>query len=47
MKLTKKKYERPHVEVFELKHRAQLLAGSALNAPSDYEDGGDPFNPAP
>ena len=47
MKVTKKKYESPHMEVFELKHQPQLLAGSALNAPSDYEDGGDPFNSAP
>ena len=41
---TKKKYEKPAMQVFELKQQPQILAGS-LNDPTDYNNGGDPFNP--
>ena len=38
MKVIKKKYERPKIEVFELKHQPQLLAGSNANANvQDYD----------
>ena len=30
--MKKKEYERPTMQVFELKQQAQLLAGSAVNA---------------
>ena len=39
----KKKYESPTMDVVELKLQPQLLAGSPLNKPDDYPDGGDPF----
>lgn len=44
--MKKKEYERPSMEVVELKQQAQLLAGSAPNSASidDYEDGGDVWN---
>ena len=41
-------YEKPSMQVFELKQQTQLLAGSTtgnMNALDDYDDGGDPFNP--
>ena len=38
----RKEYEKPAMQVVELKQQ-QLLAGSPLNNPSDYPDGGDPF----
>ena len=42
--MTKKKiYEKPSMQVFELKQQTQLLAGSGLGDPSDYHNGGDPF----
>ena len=41
--MKKKEYERPTMQVFELKQQQQLLAGSGLNDPSDYPDGGDPL----
>ena len=41
----KKKYEKPSMQVFELKQQPQLLAGSGLGNPDDYDNGGDPFNP--
>ena len=31
------------MQAFELKQQSQLLAGSGLNDPTDYPDGGDPF----
>ena len=40
MKVTKKKYESPHMEVFELKHQPQLLQASGGEYP-EYPDGGD------
>jgi len=36
-------YEKPSMEVFKLKQQPTLLAGSGLNDPTDYSDGGDPF----
>ena len=41
--MKKKMYEKPSMQVFELKQKQQLLAGSGLNDPSDYPDGGDPL----
>lgn len=38
----KKNYERPLLQVFELKQTANLLN---LSGPGDYGNGGDPFNP--
>ena len=43
MTTKKKEYEKPSMRVFELKQQPQLLAGSGLNDPSDYPDGGNPF----
>ena len=42
--MKRKNYERPTMQVVELQHRTMLLAGSPLNNPDDYPDGGDPFN---
>ena len=44
MKLTKKKYERPQMELFELKHHPQLLAGSVNDATRYDYDGVDEEN---
>ena len=41
--MKRKEYERPTMQVVELKQQPQLLAGSGLNDPTDYPDGGDPF----
>ena len=41
--MKKKEYERPTMQVVKLKQQPQLLAGSGLNDPTDYPDGGDPF----
>ena len=43
MTKTKLKYEKPSMQVFELKQRAQLLVGSGLDEPNDYNNGGNPF----
>ena len=40
---TKKPYEKPAMQVFELKQQPQLLAGSGLGDPSDYPGGGNPL----
>ena len=47
MTTKKKPYEKPSMQVFELKQQPQILAGSGLNDPDDYNNGGDPFNPVP
>ena len=46
MKLTKKKYERPAMQVFELKQQQQLLTGSSGDIPNSdpYTPGNDPFS---
>ena len=43
----KRKYEKPSMEVFELRHEQQLLAGSnGVPDPLDpFTPGGDPLNP--
>ena len=41
--MKKKEYERPTMQVVQLKQQTQLLAGSGLGDPSDYPDGGDPL----
>ena len=43
---TKKKYEKPAMQVFELKQQPQLLAGSSGDIPNSdpYTPGGDPFS---
>ena len=44
MNVTKKRYERPAMRVFELSQQPQLLAGSGgLDNPGDYDNGGNPF----
>lgn len=44
MDVTKKRYERPAMRVFELEQQLQLLAGSGgLDNPGDYGNGGNPF----
>ena len=42
----KKKYEKPSMQVFELKQQTQLLAGSGSDIPNSdpYTPGGDPFS---
>ena len=40
--MKKKLYEKPAMQVFELKQQPQLLAGS-LNDPTDYPGKPDPF----
>ena len=39
---TKKKYENPSMQVFELKQQPQLLQASGLDP---FTPGGDPLNP--
>ena len=41
--MKKKGYQKPTMRVVILQHRTMLLAGSGLNNPNDYNDGGDPF----
>ena len=45
MTTKKKEYEKPSMQVFELKKTPQLLVGSGLGDPDDYGNGNDPFNP--
>ena len=42
----KKKFEKPSMQVFELKQQTQLLAGSSGDIPNSdpYTPGGDPFS---
>ena len=42
----KKKFEKPSMQVFELKQQTQLLAGSGGDIPNSdpYTPGGDPFS---
>lgn len=41
----RRKYEKPQMRVFELQGcRSMILCGSSLGNPSDYPNGGDPFN---
>lgn len=46
--MKKKDYEKPTMQVIELQHKCQILAGSAksgrLDNPDDYELQEDPFN---
>jgi hypothetical protein len=45
---TKKKYEKPAMQVFELKQQPTLLQASGdLPAMPGYDDGGDPLNLVP
>ena len=39
----KRKYEKPAMQVFELKQQPLLLVGSGLGDPDDYPNGGNPF----
>ena len=41
--MKKKQYQKPTMRVVMLQQRTQLLAGSGLNDPNDYNDGGNPF----
>ena len=41
--MKKKEYERPTMQVVQLKQQTQLLAGSGLDEPNEYPDGGDPL----
>ena len=46
MTTKKKKYEKPSMQVFELKQQPQILAGSpTVPGMPGYPGGGDPFNP--
>ena len=45
MTTKKREYEKPSMQVFMLKRQPQLLVGSGLGDPNDYDNGGDPFNP--
>ena len=42
--MKKKLYEKPSMKVFPLRQKPQLLVGSGLGNPDDYDNGGDPFN---
>ena len=43
---TKKKYEKPAMQVFELKQQPQLLAGSnGVDPLNPFNPGGDPLVP--
>ena len=44
--MRKKEYERPTMQVVELKQTGMLMTsgqGKGLTSPNNYEDGGDPF----
>ena len=41
--MKKKEYERPTMQVVQLKQQPTLLAGSGLNDPTDYPGGEDPL----
>jgi hypothetical protein len=41
---TKKKYEKPAMQVYELKQQPQLLVGSGLGNPNDYPGQPNPFS---
>ena len=41
--MKKKEYEKPAMQVVLLKQQPQLLAGSGLGDPDDYNNGGNPF----
>ena len=41
--MKKKEYERPTMQVVQLKQQPTLLAGSGLNDPTDYPEQPDPF----
>lgn len=41
--MKKKLYEKPAMQVYELKQQPQILAGSGLTNPSDYPGEGDPL----
>jgi len=43
MTTKKREYEKPSMQVFELKRQPQLLVGSGLGNPEDYPNGGNPF----
>ncbi len=42
---TKKKYEKPALQVFELKQTGILMTSGDVPAMPGYPGGGDPFNP--
>jgi len=42
--IEKKLYEKPSMQVFDLKQQPQLLAGSGVGDPSDYPNQGDPWS---
>ena len=46
--MRKKEYERPTMQVVELKQQLALLAGSGgMDPNAPYTPGGDPLTPAP
>ena len=42
--MKKKLYEKPTMQIVQLRQQPQLLAGSGLGNPNDYPGSGDPFN---
>ena len=42
--IEKKMYEKPAMQVYVLKKQPQILVGSGLGDPDDYNNGGDPLN---
>lgn len=49
MKKTKLKYEKPAMQVYELQRQVPIIctSGGGLGSPGGYDNGGDPWNPAP
>ena len=49
--MKRKDYEKPTMQVVEVRQQVQLLAGSAasggMNPNEPYTPGGDPINPVP
>ena len=41
--MKKKLYEKPTMQIVQLKQQPQLLAGSGLGNPNDYPGSGDPM----
>ena len=40
----RREYEKPTMKVYVLKKQPQILVGSGMGDPDDYNNGGDPFN---
>jgi hypothetical protein len=42
--MKRKDYQKPTMQVVQLKHRTHILQASELGNPDDYKNGGDPLS---